>query len=631
MKTGIIAMDDLDNKDKAFIRYMALDGEVVYVNDLDPAIKSPFKDDSPICQSLTAVYRMTKTVDRLAIFAHSKLPALLIYYALRAFPKPHALAIIVDGHVYDKKQMIDYFKKNDLKDEFKQLVKEPPKPKELNVNSAEKRTAPNGTVLRPYQSQLVDFALEKKRVGLFVDMGLGKTLATLETISELVKSGKLDPAKPILVVAPIMVALDTWSREAEKWGYDFDVLINIRKTGKKREAIFEEMIKPHDKITLVATNPSQLGPMKDFLKERHIYHPFQMAVVDELSQFKSATTQRFKNLTALTNSCEYFIGLTGTPAPNNLLDIYSEMISIDPRFAFKLGANYYSYRSSFFEPAVVSSDGRVFKWDLKPGAENEIYRIISKRVVSLKSAGLIDLPKISITARYVTLPPKAMKTYRELDTKYRAEIAKAAKAGNNNNAVVAKTGEEQLVTIANSAVLTAKLLQLSSGAIYDDADDMSVMEDRSYVVYQDEKMKMLKDIVDSADSPVLVFIYFKSELDRLPKYVKNFEYLDPKDADKAKDLIKRWNKGEVPVMVAHPASAGHGLNLQEGGHIMIWLTTPWSNEQYRQSIKRLYRSGQTNPVSVIHIIAENTVDEEVLDKLDAKEENQSRLMDALAL
>lgn len=626
MKTGIMVMDDLNEKDKAFVRYMANDGDLVYSKDLDPAIESPFKNDSPICQYLTAVYRMSKTADRLAIFAHTEVSKLLIYYALRAFRQPHALAVIINGHVEDKNQLIDYFKKNDLKDEFEKLIKESPKPKQLKTKAAKKRIAPNGATLRPYQSQLVDFALEKKRVGLFVDMGLGKTLATLETISELIKSGKLDPKKPILVVAPIMVALDTWSREAEKWGYDFDVLINIRKTGKKREALFEEMVKPHTKPTLVATNPSQLGPMQDFLKEHGIYRPFQMAVVDELSQFKSAMTQRFKNLTALTKSCEYFIGLTGTPAPNNLLDIYSEMISIDPRFAAGLGANYYSYRSTFFEPDVVASDGRVFKWSLKPGAENEIYKIIAKRVVSLKSTGLADLPKISISARYVTLPPKAMRTYRELDTKYRAEVAK------RDDAVVVKTDEEQLVTLANSAVLTSKLLQLSSGAIYEDTDnDMTVMADRPYVVYQDEKMKMLKDIVDSSDSPVLVFIFFKSELDRLPKYVKNFEYLDPKDADKAKDLIKRWNKGEVPVMVAHPASAGHGLNLQDGGHIMVWLTTPWSNEQYRQSIKRLYRSGQTNPVSVIHIVAENTVDEEVLDKLDVKEENQSRLMDALAL
>lgn len=564
--------------------------------------------------------------DRFLVISNNVIPKLISYKTLMTYPgdrtrfvfkdriiTPNEAAKALEGQVDKlKKQHQTFLKENN---------------NESEVLSANQYITPNGVKLRPYQSTLVDYIINHNRSGLFVDMGLGKTLSTLAAINELEKQGKLDKTRPVLIVAPIMVALDTWSREADKWGYDYDVLTNIRLSGKKRNALFNELLTPRKKLTLVTTNPAQLPQLLKFLRENNQQNLFQMAVVDELSQFKSVKTNRFKNLSALTQQCEYFIGLTGTPAPNNLLDLYSEVIAIDPNLKFKLGYNFFAYRKHYFKPGFTSPSGIVYRWDLKPQSEHEIYSAISSNVISMQSDGLIDLPDIVYDNRYVELPTKAHKLYHKLATEIRKELAKADET---DETVSINIDNKQQVTMANSAVLTSKLLQLSSGAIYNDRDNNEIVDDDNYQVYQDEKFKMLKDIVETSNSPVLVFFYFKSELERMKKYFK-FEFLDPSHPQKAKNTIKRWNNGEIPVLVAHPASAGHGLNLQDGGHIMVWLTLPWSNEQYRQSIKRLYRSGQKHTVSVIRILAQDTIDEEVMQKLDAKENSQQRLLLALKL
>lgn len=525
-------------------------------------------------------------------------------------------------------------------------------------------STPNGAILRPYQTQLVNFIMARKRTGLFVDMGLGKTLTVLAAIDRLVKSGKLDPSRPILIVAPIMVALDTWSREAEKWGYDYQVLINIKLKSQDRLKLYQKLLQPMKKVTLVTTNPAQLTSLNQFLRAHHALDRFQMIIVDELSQFKSVSTKRFKDLKTISQYSDYFIGLTGTPAPNNLLDLYSEIILINAKYRAVLGSQFSDYQHRYFAPSryinVRSRHGMISvgtDYRLKAGCEQLIYQAIRDDVISLQTTGLIDLPKIVFSNYYVSLPAKAQKLYNSLACRIKAKILQEQQ-------VVVSTAADKSFSVANAAVLTSKLLQLSSGAIYDeelttDAQDQSVCEDRHtsgvaqdatiavndgkpsefdtdnhrrarpYTVFQDEKFKMLKDIVETSDSPVLVFFEFGSELERMRQYF-DFEYLDTKDKVKAKDLIRRWNLGQVPVLVAHPQAAGHGLNLQDGGHIMIWLTMPWSNEQYRQAVKRLYRSGQKYPVSVIHIIARQTIDEQVLDSLTNKESGQIRLLDALA-
>lgn len=638
-KIGILTLSPLNSYAKQVVNGLANENDIILSNKvsgvnadvLSISKDNKFNASSNIGHALAFINDLLRKYhyDQLLVISNRAIPQVIAYEALMNFSgqrtrflygktviTPETAAKALAGKTdLMRKQRITFLKKDDSDDDKQVLMTE--------SSSLNCLKTPNGATLRPYQQQLVDFILEKKRAGLFVDMGLGKTLSTLATINELNKQHKLDVTRPILIVAPIMVALDTWSREAEKWGYDFDVIINIHKTGKKRQELFEDLLVPKSKPTLLTTNPAQLGPLLKFLESKGQSDLFQVAIVDELSQFKSVKTNRFKQLTALTKQSEYFIGLTGTPAPNNLLDLYSEVVSIDPKIKYKLGYNFFQYRSDYFRPEYTSPTGVVYRWGLKPHSEQKIYDAVRSNVVSMKSEGLIDLPRIVFDNRYVTLPKKAHNIYMKLATKIRKQVAAA------ESKVNIKIDDEQDITIANSAVLTSKLLQLSSGAIYNDRDEIEADPDSSdYEVYQDEKFKMLKDIVDTSDSPILVFFYFKSELERMKKYF-DFEYLDPSKPSEAKTLIKRWNKGEIPVLVAHPASAGHGLNLQDGGHIMVWLTLPWSNEQYRQSIKRLYRSGQTHPVSVIHIIAQDTVDEDVLQKLDLKEDGQSRLMNAL--
>lgn len=455
------------------------------------------------------------------------------------------------------------------------------------------------------------------------------TLATLATLDKLVKDDKIDPTRPVLIVAPIMVALDTWSREAEKWGYDMDVKVNIQLSVKKREALLDTLLEPQEKLTLFTTNPAQLKPMLEYFAKKRVSSPFDVVIVDELSQFKSAETQRFEHLTQISALSDYFFGLTGTPSPNNLIDIWSQMIAIDPQNRRLFGDNFYVYRGNFFEPTQTGMrNGKevVFDWGLKRGADQAIYKKMKQSAISMRSEGLIDLPKIVFDNKYVKLPPKAMKTYQKMDKVLRQELREQEDDSETKGAVLSVDGNN--IQIANSAVLTSKLLQLSGGALYDNAEDFSV-DETNYTVFHDEKMKAVKELVENSTTPILVFYFFKSELERLRDFVE-FEHLSSKmkQAD-VRDTIKRWNDGKIPVLVAHPGSIGHGLNLQDGGHTMVWLTTTWSNEQYRQAVKRLYRSGQKETVTVLHIIAEGTEDENVIKRIDLKESGQDELMRAL--
>lgn len=479
---------------------------------------------------------------------------------------------------------------------------------------------PNGAQLRYHQQQLVDFTMERKRVGLFVDMGLGKTLATLATVDELFKKGSLSPDKPILVIAPKMVALDTWSREAEKWGYDIDVLINIGLTKKKREALFEKA-RNVTKPTLLTTNPEQLEHIKTAFSDR--INPFQMIIVDELSLFKSATSKRFEYLQELSERLEYFVGLTGTPAPNSLLDVWSQLVIINPNIKYELGRTSFQYRNHFFAPDVVNPrTGVVFSWKLNPGAGEAIYQKIEPHVISMRGAGLVDIPDVTYINEYVYMDKKSKKVYDYFDKEIRKELSGLDQGEQLN----VQTGANE-VTIANSAILKSKLLQLATGAMYD-AD--STVSERKYTVFHDAKIEKLKELINVANSPVLVFYNFVSDLERIRKAIPGIAVLDTKDKN-ANALIKKWNEGRIPVLLANPASTGHGLNLQDGGHIIVWFSQTWRNEVYRQANKRLHRSGQKHPVQIIHIVTKDTADEEVVPRIDEKEEQQQGLLSALQI
>lgn len=477
-------------------------------------------------------------------------------------------------------------------------------------------TTPNGATVRPYQQQMINFSLERASAGWFVDMGLGKTLATLVLLNEWIKRGEIDPKKPIMIVAPIMVALDTWSREAAKWGYDWDIRINVRLTPKKREALLKDLLLPMEKPTLFLTNPAQLEPIKDYYYAFNIPLPFEVLIIDELSQFKSPTAKRNTMISYYRQGARKFLGLTGTPASNHLLDVWNQLKLISRSETNWAGNTIYDFQNQYFDPAVVIQ-GFVRKWKPKFGAEDVIYRKLSTHVISMQTKGLVELPEISFSNLFIQLPEQARKEYDTLEN----EIAETLDDGNSTSYT---TDDGYTIFLPNSDVLSGKLLQIAGGALYTDTAT------HTFTTFHDEKLQALDDMIETATSPILVFYYFDSDLKRIEKKYKNrIPILDSKDP-KVQQVITKWNNGEIPVLLAHPASVGHGLNLQDGGHTVVWFSLPnWNNDQYQQANKRLYRSGQKHPVTVTHIVAKNTIEEVMLQSLRRKEKANAKLMNAL--
>lgn len=477
-------------------------------------------------------------------------------------------------------------------------------------------STPNGSLLRPYQQQMVNFAIDKEASGWFVDMGLGKTLAALALLNEWIECGDIDPTKPILIVAPIMVALDTWGREVSKWGYDWDVVINVRKTAKQRDNLLRDILLPQDKPTLFITNPHQLEAIKTYYFSRNIPLPFEVLIIDELSMFKAPTAKRSSVITYYRSTVKKFLGLTGTPSPNNLIDVWNQLKIINKNGTSWAGDTIYAFQDRYFDAIVRTPQGFVRKWRPKVGADDVIYRNLSKDVVSMQTEGLVELPDISYTNIMVDLPPTARTEYDKL--------AQTAKDDENFTGVTHVTDDGLEIYLPNSEVLQGKLVQVAGGALYTD------LATHTYTTFHDEKLEALNDLIESATSPMIVFYYYQSDRDRIQKKYKNsIPELDSKDPN-VQSVISKWNDGDIPVLLAHPASVGHGLNLQDGGHTAVWFTLPnWNNDYYQQANKRLHRSGQQHPVSIIHIIAKNTIDEIMLRSIRAKAKVNNSLMNAL--
>lgn len=509
------------------------------------------------------------------------------------------------------------YEPNDLSNaerQYKEIVAEPIKPLPEPTKLFQ---TPNGSILRPYQQQMVDFAKDRLGTGWFVDMGLGKTLSALALLDFWMKRGDLNPERPICIVAPIMVALDTWARECDKWGYDWDIKRNIRLTPKKREKLLESLILPQEKPTLFLTNPEQLNPVRNYFFSRNMPLPFESLIIDELSLFKSPKAKRNKEIAYYRQVAKKFLGLTGTPASNHLIDIWNQLKLISNEETVWAGRTIYDFQDKFFIPGAKSSQGFVIRWDPKAGAEDSIFRHAAKSAVSMKTEGLVKLPGISYSNLFITLPSNARAEYEKLEN----EIAEEMGDGGSANYQI--PGGPNIL-LPNSDVLSGKLLQVAGGAMYTDT------KTHTFEVFHDEKIAALDNLIESSTSPLLVFYWFASDLQRIQaKYKNKIPVLDSKDKN-VQSMITRWNKGEIPVLLAHPASVGHGLNLQEGGHTIVWFSYPnWDNDKYRQANKRIYRSGQTNAVSVIHIVAKNTIEEVMLQSLNKKERTNSALMDAL--
>lgn len=567
----------------------------------------PFDWMHPMAKRLALMVSLAKDSDRILLLfgKNAKVPALFVLMA-RAYN--NTVRIYKGTTPYEPEDL------SDAERQHKEIVVEPirplPQPTELFQT-------PNGATLRPYQQQMVDFAKDREGTGWFVDMGLGKTLSALALIDYWMKRGDLNPERPICIVAPIMVAIDTWSRECEKWGYDWDIKRNIRLTPKKRETLLSSLLLPQEKPTLFLTNPDQLNPVRNYFFSRNMPLPFESLIIDELSLFKSPTAKRNKEIAYYRRVAKKFLGLTGTPASNHLIDVWNQLKLISEEETKWAGRTIYDFQDKFFIPAAKSAQGFVIRWDPKSGAEDAIFRNAAKSAVSMRTKGLVELPGISYSNMFVTLPPNARKEYEKLETEIAEEM------GDGGSATYQIPGGPN-VLLPNSDVLSGKLLQVAGGAMYTDT------KTHAFEVFHDEKLTALDNLIESSTSPLLVFYWFASDLKRIQdKYKNKIPVLDSKDKN-VQNMIARWNKGEIPVMLAHPASVGHGLNLQDGGHTIVWFSYPnWDNDKYRQANKRIHRSGQTNTVSVIHIVAKDTIEEVMLHSLNAKERTNNALMKAL--
>lgn len=397
----------------------------------------------------------------------------------------------------------------------------------------------------------------------------------------------------VLIIAPKRVAEDTWSRETNKWTHTRHLRISKilgaekdRRRGLNRDA------------DIYIINRENVKWLVDYYSGSRKW-PFDMVVIDELSSFKNPQSQRFKALKKVSPLFKRFVGLTGTPAPNSLLDLWPQMYFVDQ--GQRLGNTFSVYKSRYFH--AVARDPKnahvIFKYGLNDGAEDEIYRLISDVSVSMKADEYLQMPKRVDNTLYVKLTDKERQIYDELEKEKIIELE-------NDDAVIAKS----------AAALTQKLLQFSNGAAYTDS--------KGTQFFHNKKLEALEDIIEEANGqPVLVFYSFKHDLERIQKKFKDAKTLDDKDA------ISKWNNGDIQLLCAHPASAGHGLNLQDGGHIIVWFGLSFSLELYQQANARLYRQGQEHTTVIHHIMTEDSIDDHVYNVLQGKDKGQNALMHAI--
>ena len=439
-----------------------------------------------------------------------------------------------------------------------------------------------------YQRRAIDKILDQPFVGLFLEMGLGKTVISLTAAWDLMFD-RFEVAR-VLVIAPLKVAEDTWSRESEKWEHLRGLKISkILGSAKTRMAAAEAEA---DIYVINRENVSWL--VDNYLK----VWKWDMVIIDELSSFKSNQAERFKAFKKIRPMVDRVVGLTGTPNPNGLMDLWAEIFCLDQ--GARLGKTIGRYRETYFKPG--RGDGHVvYNWIPLQGAQEAITKRISDITVSMKAEDYITLPERIDNAIPVVLPESARKNYKKIERDHVLELFE----------------DDKTISAASAAAVMGKLLQLSGGAVYDD--------DGGYVEIHDEKLRALADIIDTASEPVLVFYGYRHERERL---LNRFAGLDPREIS-GPDDITDWNEGRVNLLIAHPASVGYGLNLQDGGHIVVWYSLPWSLELYQQANARLYRQGQTKPVIINHLIAQGTVDEDVMASLAAKDTSQAALMEAL--
>lgn len=435
-----------------------------------------------------------------------------------------------------------------------------------------------------YQQYATEYIKSHPVAAVLLDMGLGKTAISLTALLDLLFDSF--EAHRILVIAPLRVARDTWPAEIEKWDHlsmlTYSVAVGSekdRKTALMRDA---------DIYIINRENVQWL------VEQSGIPFTFDTVIVDELSSFKNHQSKRFKALMKVRPRIKRIVGLTGTPSANGLMDLWAEYKVLD--MGQRLGRFIGMYRNNYFRPDKRNGQ-IIYSYKLLPGADKAIYKQISDITISMKATDHLKMPELVMNTHTVELSDDEREHYDEL-----------------KQTLVLQLPEKE-ITVANAAALTGKLLQMANGAIYDDDGD--------HIHIHDRKLDALEDLIEGANGkPVLVAYWFKHDLERIKSRFKVREIKSSSD-------IREWNAGKIPVAVIHPASAGHGLNLQTGGSTLIWFGLTWSLELYQQTNARLWRQGQQDTVVIHHIITDDTVDGRVLKALQSKEKIQDSLIAAV--
>ena len=440
--------------------------------------------------------------------------------------------------------------------------------------------------LYQYQHDCAQHIIDNERCALFVDMGLGKTVSTL-TALEFLMMQDLDTSK-VLIIAPKRVIETVWAQEAQKWEHTQRFTFSaITGTAQQRA----EAVKRDAHIYLISRD-NVVWLCQTFAKS---LKSFDALIIDELSSFKNPSSKRFKELRKVIRNFKRVVGLTGTPAPNGLIDLWAQIYLLDQ--GERLGKTLTAYRNGYFDPDARNG-AIVYSYKPRKGSGEAIQSKLSDIVISMKTEDYLQLPDVVYIDVPVHLDECTLKDYKEFE----------------RDQVLAL---DDTVNAANAAALTNKLLQFANGAIYN--------EDRDVIPLHDAKIEAIKDIVDSEEGNVLIAYSYEHDLTRLQGALKAYK---PQTIN-SPNAIERWNRGEIKVLLAHPASAGHGLNLQRGGSLVVWFGLTWSLELYQQFNKRLHRQGQQCAVRIIHLIAAGTMDERVCKVLAGKDETQSSLIEAL--
>lgn len=435
-----------------------------------------------------------------------------------------------------------------------------------------------------YQEYAIKFIESHPISALFLDMGLGKTSITLTAVNELLFDSF--EVRKVLVIAPLRVARNTWCDEIKKW----DHLRNIKYSivvGTEKDRISAL----NEKADIYIINRENV----DWLVNKSGYKfDFDMIVIDELSSFKNHQSKRFKSLMKIRPKVKRIVGLTGTPSSNGLMDLFAEfkVLDLGERLGYFIG----QYRNTYFKPDKTNG-AIVYSYKPLPNAEDSIYEKISDITVSMKASEYLKMPELVISNYKVEMSDNEKKQYDEMKKNLICEI---------------KDGE---ITVSNAGSLSNKLSQFANGAVYDDEQNIVEIHSR--------KLDALEDIIESMNGkPLLVAYWYKHDLQRIKKR------FDVREIKTGKDIAD-WNKGKIPVALIHPASAGHGLNLQQGGSTIVWFGLTWSLELYQQTNGRLYRQGQKNTVVIQHIVTKGSIDEQILKALERKNKTQEDLIEAV--